>query len=127
MPEHFTDRFADDKRRPGICRGRRLIDQHKIFAPEILQKPCRRINNQRGSRHNHKICAGNRFYSAKHDGLIERFLIQDNIRFDAAAARAVGDGVAVKDVLGRIEFMAALTIIAQHTAVQFIDHLLPAF
>lgn len=63
----------------------------------------------------------NCLYAVHQALLIERLLIQHNIRLDDAAAGASRNTVTGFHVLGIIEFAAVLAVISMHRAVQLVD------
>ena len=115
--------MMDDQRGSRILCFRVLVDQDEIPALEIVQEPGGRIDDKRGSADDEKIRFHDGDHGFRHHPVIQRLLIEDNVRLDdAAAMRTAGDNVRTsRDERGIIWPMALHAEIAVDGSVELDD------
>ena len=114
---------------PNRCRYRKLytyfsgcctlIDHHKMFPAEIINKSCRGIHNQRRTSYDQRICFTDRFDTPADHIRIQSLLIEYYIRFDHSATSASWNSGCIFYICRIIEFVAFHTIVPVNTSVQF--------
>jgi len=119
IAQNFADRFVEHKRSHLVGRGRGFVDDDKETPSKEVQKPCRRINVERGAADNQHI---RRMDGA--DRFVEHFFVkllavQNDVRLDDSAAVAAGNAGRVENGLERVEFAALYAVVPIDASVQF--------
>ena len=101
------------------------VDEHQLISPVIVDKPGGGIDIQGGAAHDQNLRIADVVYGAGKHILIQRLLVQHDIRPDHTAAAAAGHALAVVHQLRRVGLAALGAVGAKDTAVK-LQHILAA-
>ena len=101
---------------------RRFVDHGQLVAVVIADEACCRIDDEARAADDQHVGMADVIEGLFNDIVIKAFFVEDDVRFDRAAA-GVTFGYACRrmDVFGVEEFMAVLAEIAVYAAVQLED------
>ena len=104
-----------------------LVDQYDGVPAEVVEEAGGGIDVKGCAAHDQSFGAHNVRDRALDGLVVKRFLIEDDVWLDVAAAGAKGDAVAVLDVVEVEAFPAVQAVVAGHRAVQLPDALAARF
>ena len=84
--QYAADRGLDHQVCPGVCRGRRLVDDRQRGACKIAQQARRGVNVQRRTAYQQQVRTADGAHSRVERRFIQRFSVQHHVRLDDAAA-----------------------------------------
>ena len=117
----------ENKVSPTIIRRCVTINQHHSVSCIVVHKACCRVDGKACTSNDQKIRIADRINTPADRFLIQHFLIKYHIGLYNTATFAAGHAVAVLYKLSGVEFAALGAVVAQDTAVEFVDLLAACF